>query len=575
MMPLNATSAGPDGSATGAAALDEARLEWLWSEYERQMEESKQYQALGQDIFPQPGFVIKTFLHSAPSRPVPQFPTLSPEQLRAAGAGPGASVQNRIKFFVNVCSDPAIELPHMQPAPDGTEQLRVPLSLGPVHQLAATAASEADDPSTSNAVSLVTDVVLNPASVAQCAQDKDFRSFLASFILQKVEAKYKLKLKTDPAAASGTGEHSVKFPKLKYKGTLPPPPHHIRRTAAQMNKATIEEEKEVPTPAALNRRGVDGEVEHDNSMIPTEAERERRAAAAKEARLKALREEAEREHGIRMPSSAPGSSNHSVGPTSSAGEPQVFLTEEAAVEARQKEWEAIASGKFPTSHDTRPSAVAATTSAAAKIEVIEDTPTQHPGALAAAASSASTAAAPSPATPASSSSSPNIPSYSIYYLKASSASSSSTPSRVPAHEWDLSLPLLPQSIELLISLPGVSRGSEMELNVVEDAGIIELQSVESCRNKHSWQMHVQLPFVLDESGESARCSFSKKNQTMTIIMPVKDKRKLEEEAEREDGQTAAASTSKGTTVTSSKPMIDWSARLGLTNTLMYQLASDA
>jgi len=62
---------------------------------------------------------------------------------------------------------------------------------------------------------------------------------------------------------------------------------------------------------------------------------------------------------------------------------------------------------------------------------------------------------------------------------------------------------------------------------------------------------------------------------MTIIMPVKDKRKLEEEAEREDGQTAAASTSKGTTVTSSKPMIDWSARLGLTNTLMYQLASDA
>lgn len=40
----------------GVAELpDSARLEWLWSEYEKQMEEVKHYQEEGMDIFPTPG----------------------------------------------------------------------------------------------------------------------------------------------------------------------------------------------------------------------------------------------------------------------------------------------------------------------------------------------------------------------------------------------------------------------------------------------------------------------------------------------------------------------------------------
>lgn len=60
---MPATGAAPPAHFADAAAAadpsgappDAARLEWLWSEYEKQMAEQKQYQDEGMDIYPTPG----------------------------------------------------------------------------------------------------------------------------------------------------------------------------------------------------------------------------------------------------------------------------------------------------------------------------------------------------------------------------------------------------------------------------------------------------------------------------------------------------------------------------------------
>lgn len=54
----------PNGAGNSGELADSARLEWLWSEYERQIDEIKQYQEEGMDIYPTPG----TYMHARTHR---------------------------------------------------------------------------------------------------------------------------------------------------------------------------------------------------------------------------------------------------------------------------------------------------------------------------------------------------------------------------------------------------------------------------------------------------------------------------------------------------------------------------
>lgn len=62
MTPSSSSAADSAGSSNAAAAgsgsaelPDAARLEWLWGEYEKQMEQIKQQQEEGMDIYPTMG----------------------------------------------------------------------------------------------------------------------------------------------------------------------------------------------------------------------------------------------------------------------------------------------------------------------------------------------------------------------------------------------------------------------------------------------------------------------------------------------------------------------------------------
>ena len=65
---FDATKPTMTANEAGAEATppDAARLEWLWSEYEKQRDEAKQYQEEGMDIFPTPGKQAR--VHALPSR---------------------------------------------------------------------------------------------------------------------------------------------------------------------------------------------------------------------------------------------------------------------------------------------------------------------------------------------------------------------------------------------------------------------------------------------------------------------------------------------------------------------------
>jgi len=516
------------GDAADASAVppDAARLEWLWSEYEAQLAEQKAWADEGMDIFPSAGIVVKTTLLAPPTRPSPQFPPLTPEQRGV-----------RMKFFVNLCSDPALAMPHLEPDGQGGEHLRVPISAGPV---------VLDVEKDGTTPCLVTDLVLNPETVARAANDKDFRTFMAGFALQKVEQKFQCKLATEA--------HEIKWPKMKYKGSLPPPPQHIRRPKG----AHIEPEDPHAAARAASAAA--------DAALPSEDALEERRRAAAAARIEALRAMEERESGIVM-GKASATASSAVG--------GIFTSNEAAEAAAQAEME-----QSPV--ERRAAAMAAAVKPNAKIEVMKDEPAaaappSKPAAAAApssasraAAASSVSAAAGAPASPSSPSSS--LPEHSIFYLKSLSADATA----VPAAEWDMGgsdeeaadLPL-PAAVRLLVVLPLLTRGAA-ELEVLVTAESVSVRSSDECRaaGQHHYALHAAFPFLVDDA--SAECKFSKKTRTLTLTLPVTALKPLPD-VELEPAALPAASAATATATLA----VDWKAKLGLSNTTMFELVSES
>lgn len=75
------------------------------------------------------------------------------------------------------------------------------------------------------------------------------------------------------------------------------------------------------------------------------------------------------------------------------------------------------------------------------------------------------------------------------------------------------------------------------------------------------------PFLLDE--ERASCKFAKKTRTLTLTLPVTAKKPLPPDEELIIDELDA------TPAASAAPTVDWQAKLGLTNTVMFQLVSEA
>lgn len=95
-------------SATTASA-GAPDFDQLWLEYEKHLAEMKEYEAQSMDIFPEAGFVLKTFIPADAKRP------------------------QQLKAFVNLCTDPSIAPPSTEhTGKDNEDRLRIPLSCGPL-----------------------------------------------------------------------------------------------------------------------------------------------------------------------------------------------------------------------------------------------------------------------------------------------------------------------------------------------------------------------------------------------------------------------------------------------------------
>jgi hypothetical protein len=177
-----------------------------------------------------------------------------------------------------------------------------------------------------------------------------------------------------------------------------------------------------------------------------------------------------------------------------------------------------------------------------------------------------------------------LPEHSIFYLKNSLGADDAV--AVPAAEWDLSstddgdgdddasLPL-PIGVRALVVLPLLSRAGAAELEVVVTRdGLVSLASTAECvaQGLHQYQLSMTFPFFLDD--ERAECKFSKKNRTLTLTLPVTGLKPLPD-VEAAAPLLPAASAASASSSAPQQPAVDWKAKLGLTNTLMYELVSES
>ena len=88
------------------------------------------------------------------------------------------------------------------------------------------------------------------------------------------------------------------------------------------------------------------------------------------------------------------------------------------------------------------------------------------------------------------------------------------------------------------------------------------------------------PFLLDEA--ASECKFRKKTHTLTLSLSVTAKKPLPADdvlpvddapATAAVGSNGAAGAAASSSATPPRPMVDWQAKLGLQNTMMFQLVS--
>ncbi|PFH38442.1 hypothetical protein BESB_007840 [Besnoitia besnoiti] len=138
------------------------------------------------------------------------------------------------KLFVNICVHSQIEPWHYKyllsedvehEADQDAQGVRIPLSVGE--------RTECTDKEGQFCVSF--DLIFNPGTVQECFREPRLKQLLAEFSLAAVSHKYGLTLRKE-----------FSFPKLRYKGRLPPPPQRVKATA----NANIQE---IPTNSTAGK----------------------------------------------------------------------------------------------------------------------------------------------------------------------------------------------------------------------------------------------------------------------------------------------------------------------------------
>jgi hypothetical protein len=194
---------------------EEAKLEDLWAQYEKAVKDKQQFNEESLEIYPAPGFVVKTW-------------ELDDKQ---------AIVR---KVFVNVCSEPSIGAPvEQQDEANNETKLRIPISCGAPRELV--------DPKSQGgkAKVLVFDVVFNPATVAKAAQDQNVRQMISEFALQNLVRKHDVRVSTQ-----------MKWPKMRFykgnglNGNDQPRSQRIRKAKPpqKKQKVIVEEVLDEPEP---------------------------------------------------------------------------------------------------------------------------------------------------------------------------------------------------------------------------------------------------------------------------------------------------------------------------------------
>ena len=265
-------------------------IDQLWGEYSDYLDAARAQQSLGLDILPAPRFVVKATL--------------------AARSAVDGGREEGDKLFINVCTHEAVDAPEVMKeetatAPAGS--LRVPMSVGPlgqsvdrsgqpclcvdvvVHPEAVELTGERSKADQEAAYQLalqqaeliarrdgVAPTVPTPAALRALTLAQ-LRRTVASIALGKLAEKYQLQVDsaTEP-----------RFPKLLYKGALPPPAQRIRRnpnnplhntqTAAPPGKSLIEV---LPAPpaapsatAAPITNGVDTAIDASTAAVKASVE---------------------------------------------------------------------------------------------------------------------------------------------------------------------------------------------------------------------------------------------------------------------------------------------------------------
>jgi hypothetical protein len=203
------------GGEDAEGATRAAQMDFLWEQYQRELEQQRELEAQSVEIFPEPAFVVKSLVTEV----VADLAAAAAAKAVASKAVLDA-VRVGHKIFVNVCYSDAIAEPSEQKGEDGEARLRIPLSCS----------EPALGKDKEGRECVVFDVVFNTQAVLNSRKDLQMRDTLAAFALDNVAKKFGV-----------VASPELKFPQLRYKGTAPrPPSHRIRKSGAVQRKLVSE-----------------------------------------------------------------------------------------------------------------------------------------------------------------------------------------------------------------------------------------------------------------------------------------------------------------------------------------------